>query len=128
MRQFYRGRVGFVPTMGALHEGHAELLRRSQRENDLSILSIFVNPHQFNSPEDFANYPKSLDADLKVAAECRVDWVFTPEAQDLFPSDSNFHISESSRSLVMEGLHRPGHFRGMLGVVLRLLNLAQASH
>lgn len=114
--------VGFVPTMGALHRGHASLLERARRENDLVVLSIFVNPTQFNDPQDLAKYPRTLEADLAVA-EGLVDWVFVPAANAMYPDAYRYRVTETALSLDLEGAHRPGHFDGVLTVVLKLLNL-----
>lgn len=114
--------VGFVPTMGALHRGHASLLERARRENDLVVLSIFVNPTQFNDPQDLAKYPRTLEADLAVA-EGLADWVFVPAANAIYPDAYRYRVTETALSLDLEGAHRPGHFDGVLTVVLKLLNL-----
>lgn len=114
--------VGFVPTMGALHRGHASLLARARRENDLVVLSIFVNPTQFNDPQDLAKYPRTLEADLAVA-EGLADWVLVPAANAMYPDAYRYRVTETVLSLELEGAHRPGHFDGVLTVVLKLLNL-----
>jgi len=118
--------VGFVPTMGALHAGHESLLRVSREENDVSILSIFVNPTQFNNPEDLKNYPHTLEKDLSLAALNGVDVVFAPEKMDeLYPDQYRFKITESQFSKELCGSHRPGHFDGVLTVVMKLFQLSQ---
>jgi pantoate--beta-alanine ligase len=115
--------------MGALHEGHAELIRNSVAENDITILSIFVNPTQFNNPEDFAKYPKTFDDDLKIAKALGVDIVFAPESQnELYPDDYTYKVTETHFSKKLCGAYRPGHFDGVLTVVLKLLNLTQCHH
>ena len=116
--------VGFVPTMGALHAGHRALLERARAENDHVVLSIFVNPTQFNDPADLARYPRTLAADLALA-EGLVDDVIAPPAGELYPDDYRYRVSENDLSLRWEGAHRPGHFDGVLTVVLKLLNLVQ---
>jgi len=119
----FNGRtVGFVPTMGALHRGHVSLLERARRENDRVVLSIFVNPTQFNDATDLAKYPRTLDADLALAQEL-TDWVIVPETAALYPDDYRYRVTESALSSELEGAHRPGHFDGVLTVVLKLLNL-----
>lgn len=117
--------IGFVPTMGALHAGHAALLRRSGSDNTLSLMSIFVNPTQFNDPSDLTSYPRTLDADLQLAAECGVDAVFFPTREDLYPDGFRLQIEETELSRIMEGIHRPGHFTGVLTVVMKLLLLTR---
>ncbi len=114
--------VGFVPTMGALHRGHVSLLERARRENDVVVLSIFVNPTQFNDPQDLASYPQTLADDLALA-EGLVDWVLVPAAKDMYPDAYRYRVTETALSLEYEGAHRPGHFDGVLTVVLKLLNL-----
>jgi len=118
--------VGFVPTMGALHTGHRALLARARADNDIVVLSIFVNPSQFNDSQDLAAYPRTIEADLALAAGL-VDHVIAPSAAEMYPDDYRYRVSESALSHTLEGVHRPGHFDGMLSVVLRLLNLAQAN-
>jgi pantoate--beta-alanine ligase len=121
----YAGRrVGFVPTMGALHEGHRQLLERARRENDRVVLSIFVNPTQFNDPNDLKKYPRTLEADLALSRDL-VDDVVVPEPGELYPDDYRYRVTENRLGTVLEGAHRPGHFDGVLTVVLKLLNLVQ---
>ena len=117
--------VGFVPTMGALHAGHRALLDRARKENDCVVLSIFVNPTQFNDPADLAKYPRTLEADVALA-EGAVDCVLAPPAGELYPDDYHFRVTENELSRRWEGAHRPGHFDGVLTVVLKLLNLVRA--
>jgi pantoate--beta-alanine ligase len=116
--------IGFVPTMGALHTGHRALLARARADNDVVVMSVFVNPSQFDDPADLAAYPRTLDADLNVAGGL-VDHVVVPEAAEMYPDKYEYCVSELNLSRTLEGLHRPGHFDGMLTVVLRLLNLVQ---
>src|SRR6478735_2109147 len=118
--------IGFVPTMGALHTGHRALLARARADNDIVVMSIFVNPSQFNDPADLAAYPRTLDADLALARGL-VDHVIAPSAAEMYPDDYRYRVSEASFSQTLEGVHRPGHFDGMLTVVLRLLNIVQAN-
>ena len=116
--------VGFVPTMGALHNGHRALLARARAENDCVVLSIFVNPTQFNDPADLARYPRTLEADLAVAAGL-IDHVIVPASEELYPDNYAYRVSEDFLSRRLEGAHRPGHFDGVLTVVLKLLNVVQ---
>jgi pantoate--beta-alanine ligase len=122
--EFRDGRIGFVPTMGALHAGHRSLLERARKENERVVMSIFVNPTQFNDPGDLAKYPRTLEADLALA-EGLVDAVIAPEPDDLYPDGYRFRVVENELSRELEGAHRPGHFDGVLTVVLKLLNLVR---
>jgi pantoate--beta-alanine ligase len=116
--------VGFVPTMGGLHAGHRSLLERARAENDRVVLSIFINPVQFDNPDDLARYPQTLEADLALA-EGLADCVLVPTAAELYPDNYRFRMTEYTLSTKWEGAHRPGHFDGVLTVVLKLLNLVQ---
>ena len=121
----YAGRtVGFVPTMGALHAGHRALLERARAENDRVVLSLFVNPTQFNDPADLAKYPRTPEADLALARGLADD-VVVPASDELYPDDYRYRVTEEPFSRELEGAHRPGHFEGVLTVVLKLLNLVQ---
>ncbi len=126
-RQLRRGEtLGFVPTMGALHAGHRSLIRRSVADNDRTLVSIFVNATQFNDAADLAAYPRPLDEDLAVLGEEQVEFAFLPLAADLYPERYRYRVHETDQSLIMEGEHRPGHFDGVLTVVLKLLQIASA--
>jgi pantoate--beta-alanine ligase len=116
--------VGFVPTMGALHAGHRSLLERARAENDRVVLSIFVNPSQFDDPSDLDRYPRTLDADLGAAAGL-ADHVLAPEPGEMYADGYRYRVSEHGLSSRLEGAHRPGHFDGVLTVVLKLLNLVR---
>ncbi|WP_438479762.1 pantoate--beta-alanine ligase [Oleiharenicola lentus] len=118
--------IGFVPTMGALHAGHRALLERAWAENDRVVLSIFVNPTQFNDQSDFAHYPKTLEADLQLAEGLVTD-VIVPTYDELYPDGYRYRVTENRFSTELEGAHRPGHFDGVLTVVMKLLNLVQAN-
>ena len=117
--------VGFVPTMGALHAGHDELLKQARRENDFVILSIFVNPTQFDNKEDLQKYPSTLVKDVEMAEKERINCVWTPRYDQLYPDDYNYRIAETEFSKTLCGAHRPGHFDGMLTIVLKMLNIAR---
>ena len=121
----FTGSIGFVPTMGALHRGHRALLDRARSENDRVVLSIFVNPAQFNDPADLEKYPRTLEADLALAAGAATD-VILPETAELYPEGYRYRVTETELSRVLEGAHRPGHFDGVLTVVLKLLNVVRA--
>lgn len=124
-RENLSGTVGFVPTMGALHHGHATLLRRCSKENENSILSIYVNPTQFNNPADLEKYPKTFDADLKLASDCGISAVLSPNFSEMYSDNYRFKLSEIEFSKNLCGSHRPGHFDGVLTVVMKLLNIVQ---
>lgn len=115
--------IGFVPTMGALHAGHASLMKKASGENDLTIASVFVNPTQFNNTTDLEKYPKTFEADLKTCGENGVDVLFFPQFSNIYPDNYRFKVSENEFSKVLCGAHRPGHFDGVLTVVLRLLQI-----
>ncbi|MEW6056074.1 MAG: pantoate--beta-alanine ligase [Bdellovibrionota bacterium] len=118
-------RVGFVPTMGALHQGHATLLKKARLECETSVLSIFVNPTQFGPNEDLAKYPRTLERDLEIAKECGVDAVFAPTPDEIYPQGYSTFVEETEISKPLCGRFRPGHFRGVTTVVLKLFNLVQ---
>jgi pantoate--beta-alanine ligase len=119
-------RVGLVPTMGALHEGHLSLVRRSREQCDCTAVTIFVNPTQFGPQEDLGRYPRTLDADIEVLANDQVDVVFTPEPDEMYPPGFSTYVQPPQVSLPFEGRCRPGHFRGVATVVLKLFHLAPA--
>ena len=118
--------LGFVPTMGGLHEGHLSLVRRSLAENDRTLVSIFVNPTQFDDPSDLAAYPRTLDSDLTMLRDVGTDFVLVPREMQLYPDRFRYRVTETEFSKGMEGAHRPGHFDGVLTVVLKLLQIASA--
>ncbi len=116
--------VGFVPTMGALHEGHLSLVRRARKESDYLIASIFVNPTQFGAGEDLENYPRPLEKDLELCAGEKVDAVFAPGSEDMYPAgESCTFVEPGPIATRLEGLSRPSHFRGVCTVVAKLLNV-----
>jgi pantoate--beta-alanine ligase len=115
--------LGFVPTMGNLHAGHESLLKRAKAENQTVALSIFVNPTQFNDPNDLKNYPRTLEADIAIAKKWEVDYVLIPKAEDLYLDQYRYRVVETLLSHQFCGAHRPGHFEGVLTVVLKLLLL-----
>jgi pantoate--beta-alanine ligase len=120
------GTVGFVPTMGALHRGHTSLVERCLSENDTAVVSIFVNPPQFNDAADLARYPRTINADLDLLERLGVHDVLAPEVAELYPSGLCFRVEENALSSLMEGRCRPGFFTGVMTVVLKLLNLVRA--
>ncbi|MGE0551969.1 MAG: pantoate--beta-alanine ligase [Gemmatimonadales bacterium] len=117
--------LGFVPTMGALHRGHAALLERSKAENDVTVASVFVNPAQFDDARDLDAYPRTLEEDRALLASLHVDFLFAPDRGAIYPDDYRFRVAERELSTIMEGAHRPGHFDGVLTVVLRLLAIVR---
>jgi len=119
----FNGSVGFVPTMGALHEGHLTLIRRARKENDFVVVSIFVNPTQFLEGEDLDAYPRKEEADAKICELSGVDVIFMPTAKMMYESDELSITAPAVRGFILEGSKRPGHFDGMLQVVMKLLNL-----
>ena len=125
MRGSVLGQVGFVPTMGALHAGHASLLERSVAENEFTVLSIYINPTQFNDPKDLQNYPSTIDEDLALARSIGVDAVILPAYEDLYADNYRYQVNEGEFSEVLCGANRPGHFTGVLTVVMKLLNLVK---
>lgn len=118
--------IGFVPTMGALHRGHASLVERCRRDNEIVVVSIFVNPSQFNDPKDLDRYPRTLDKDLELLESLNADEVITPGASELYPNGYRFRMEPHSSAQVMEGACRPGFLQGVMTVVLKLLNLVRA--
>lgn len=124
-RKAVNGTVGFVPTMGALHEGHQTLLQHARKENELVVLSLFVNPTQFNDPNDFQNYPITWESDVALAQSEKVDAIFAPQKEDLYPDDYRYRVTETELSHRLCGAHRPGHFDGVLSVVLKLFLLVR---
>ncbi len=120
--------LGFVPTMGALHKGHKTLVDRSVTENDITICSIFVNPTQFNNSNDLSNYPKTLGADKKILEDAGCDYIFLPNRDMIYPDNYRYVVSEKQYSRKYCGAHRPGHFDGVLTVVLKLLNIVSPTN
>ncbi|MEN9528199.1 MAG: hypothetical protein RI932_72 [Pseudomonadota bacterium] len=118
--------VGFVPTMGALHEGHATLVRRSAKENAITAVSIFVNPKQFGANEDLSKYPRTLEADLELCEKAGAQVVFAPTVDQMYPDGFATQVAVSGMGEVLCGAYRPGHFVGVCTVVLLLLNLSRA--
>ena len=117
--------VGLVPTMGALHEGHAHLIQRARQESRVVVLSVFVNPLQFGPNEDYERYPRVLDSDLELAEREGVNLVFAPEPEDMYPPGFATRVSVPPLADVLDGAARPGHFTGVATVVLKLLNLVR---
>jgi len=122
----FRKKIGFVPTMGALHKGHLSLIEASKTENDLTICSIFVNPTQFNNPDDFKHYPVTLAKDIEQLVTNGCDILFLPPLEEIYPANhKKNHYQLGELEFVLEGFYRPGHFQGVCEVVDRLLEIVQ---
>ncbi|HIW10571.1 MAG TPA: pantoate--beta-alanine ligase [Candidatus Rikenella faecigallinarum] len=121
----FRGTVGFVPTMGALHAGHLSLVEQCRKTCDTVVVSIFVNPTQFNDPNDLKNYPRTEEADLKLLEAAGVDYVFAPSVEEVYPEPDTRVFDFGGLDSVMEGAHRPGHFNGVGQVVSRLFDIVK---
>jgi len=124
-RQPNHYRIGFVPTMGALHEGHLSLVRCCRAENDIVVVSIFVNPTQFNDKEDLANYPRTLDRDLELLRQENTDVVFCPTVEEMYPEPDTRTFDLGGLDATMEGAFRPGHFNGVVQIVTKLFDVVQ---
>ncbi len=120
-----RDSVGFVPTMGYLHEGHKALIKNSKMQNDVTVVSIYVNPTQFGPGEDYERYPRDLDRDMAVCEELGVDAVFAPTDEEMYPGGFRTEVYVKGISDILEGKFRPGHFKGVATIVLKLLNAVQ---
>jgi pantoate--beta-alanine ligase len=118
-------RIGFVPTMGALHKGHLSLVHASKAECDCTVVSIYVNPTQFGPNEDFSKYPRTMEADLKLLAGCGTDFVFAPSNEEMYPPGDATTVEVGGVAEPLEGQFRPGHFRGVATVVLKFFNMVQ---
>ncbi len=117
--------IGFVATMGNLHSGHQSLLERSVKENEITVLSIFINPTQFNDKNDLVSYPKTFEQDFALAEKLKIDYVLAPKYADLYPDDYKYRVTEIDFSRCMEGIYRANHFDGVLTVVMKLLMLVK---
>jgi pantoate--beta-alanine ligase len=122
-----RGELGLVPTMGAFHAGHVALFRTARAESDTVVVSLFVNPAQFDRTDDLAGYPRDEDGDLQTAADEGVDLVFAPDASEIFPAGFQTWVDVEELGRTLEGEYRPGHFRGVATVCLKLFNLVRPS-
>jgi pantoate--beta-alanine ligase len=122
---YHRKRIGFVPTMGALHEGHLSLIRSARRDNDIVVVSIFVNPIQFGPKEDFKKYPRDLKRDEELCSRAGVDIIFYPDLKSMYPENYKTYVNVEELSNVLCGKFRPGHFQGVATVVTKLFNIVQ---
>lgn len=118
-------KIGLVPTMGALHQGHASLVKQCVADNDITIVSVFLNPTQFNDPKDLERYPRTFEEDCKILNEVGADIVFAPTPKEMYPTPDNRHFEFPPTSTVMEGPKRPGHFNGVCQVVSRLFYITK---
>lgn len=117
--------LGFAPTMGNLHAGHASLFLASSKENDYTVSSLFINPTQFNRPDDFDHYPRTLEKDIRLMTDSGVDFCILPNEKDIYADGYAYQVQENQLCQLMEGKYRPGHFNGVLTVVMKLLNLTR---
>ncbi|MBW8349063.1 pantoate--beta-alanine ligase [Bacillus sp. IITD106] len=120
--------IGFAPTMGYLHEGHLKLVKQSLQENDITVMSIFVNPLQFGPNEDFEAYPRDVERDKKLAENAGVNILFLPERTDIYPNEPSFEINVKKRTDVLCGRSRPGHFNGVATILIKLFNIILPDH
>lgn len=120
--------IGFVPTMGALHDGHLALLTQAQAENEISVVSIYVNPTQFNNSEDLEKYPRPLAQDLQLLEKMNASAVILPTQNEIYAKGFKYKVTENDKSQLLCGAHRPGHFTGVLTIVMKLLGLVQADN
>jgi pantoate--beta-alanine ligase len=118
-------RVGFVPTMGALHQGHLSLVRAAREQTDIVVTSIFVNPAQFGPTEDFSKYPRTFEKDSAMLAAEKADYIFSPSVEEMYPKDATTWVDVEELSGKLDGRSRPGHFRGVTTVVSKLFNIVQ---
>ena len=119
------GSIGLVPTMGSLHEGHIALLRSARAENETVVMSLFVNPAQFGDASDLAKYPRDEERDLELAREAGADLVFAPSVDEMYPPGFQTWVDVTELGAILEGRFRPGHFRGVATIVLKLLNIVR---
>jgi pantoate--beta-alanine ligase len=120
-----KGEIGFVPTMGAFHDGHLSLFRAAREENELVVVSLFVNPAQFDEDEDLGRYPRNATRDFELAEEAGVDVLFVPDRDEMYPPGFQTWVEVEQLGSMLEGQHRPGHFRGVATVCLKLFNLVR---
>ncbi len=120
--------IGFIPTMGALHKGHLNLVTESKKKNDITVVSIFVNPAQFSPTEDLARYPRPLEHDKKLLEQEKVDYLFHPNVKTMYPNGFQTYVTPNNLSNILEGKSRPGHFAGVATIVLKLFNLVNPTN
>tara|TARA_B100000700_G_scaffold175440_1_gene193780 strand:- start:1341 stop:2153 length:813 start_codon:yes stop_codon:yes gene_type:complete len=117
----FKASIGFVPTMGSLHKGHISLIKSSKKNCEKTLVSIFVNPSQFNKRNDLKNYPRNLDKDIKILKKIKVDYLLTPRVKDIYKNKKSTKIKLNNKDKIMCALHRPGHFEGVLAVINQFL-------
>jgi pantoate--beta-alanine ligase len=115
--------VGFVPTLGALHQGHLSLIEFAQQQNDITVCSIFVNPSQFNDPKDLEKYPRTIEADIKLLEQVKCDILFNPEVNEMYDGNEHWHLNIGETEHLLEGEFRPGHYQGVTQIVNKLFNI-----
>ena len=120
--------IGFIPTMGALHDGHLKMMRMSVENNDVTVISVFVNPLQFGPNEDFDAYPRQIDQDVKAVESINVDYVFYPSVEEMYPDQLDITLKVGRLAEVLEGAQRPGHFEGVVTVVNKLFNIVSPDY
>lgn len=120
--------IGFIPTMGALHDGHLKMMRMSVENNDVTVISVFVNPLQFGPNEDFDAYPRQIDHDVKAVESINVDYVFYPSVEEMYPDQLDITLKVGRLAEVLEGAQRPGHFEGVVTVVNKLFNIVSPDY
>ena len=120
-----RKTIGFVPTMGALHQGHISLIKRAQQQNNVSVCSIFVNPSQFNDPKDLEKYPRTIEADTTLLEQANCDVLFYPAVNEIYDTNEQWHVDLGELEFLLEGKFRPGHYQGVTQVVYKLFNIVQ---
>ncbi len=125
LKQEVSAKIGFVPTMGALHNGHLALVRMARQENDICVVSVFVNPTQFNDEKDFKTYPRSVENDVNMLQDEGVDVIFIPDEKDVYPNQELYKFDLEGMDKTMEGAFRPGHFDGVADVVYRFFNMVK---
>ncbi|MFJ8261291.1 pantoate--beta-alanine ligase [Rummeliibacillus sp. NPDC094406] len=128
MHHLENKKIALVPTMGYLHEGHSTLAKAARQDNDLVVMSDFVNPTQFGPNEDYENYPRDLARDEKIATEAGVDYLFVPTVDEMYPPDGGIRIEAGPASKILCGASRPGHFNGVLQVVAKLFHIVQPTN
>ena len=124
----FKANIGFVPTMGALHKGHLSLIESSKKKCQKTLVSIFVNPSQFNRKNDYKKYPKNISKDIKILKKAKVDYVFIPHKNEIFKTKNEMKIKISSKDKILCGKFRVGHFEGVLGVINQLLKIIKAKY
>ena len=124
----FNKKIGFIPTMGALHAGHTSLIEQAKLFNDLVICSIFVNPTQFNDPKDLEKYPRTLEADMVLLEKVKCDILFYPSVNEIYPDNESWHLDIGELENMLEGKFRPGHYQGVTQVVFKLFDIVKPNN